>query len=58
VYREDLHRWPDNGWSLFGLAASLEAQGKNAEAAGVREKFDEIWKHADVKIPSSCLCQK
>lgn len=58
VYREDLRRWPDNGWSLFGLAASLETQGKKAEAAAVRAKFDEIWKHADVKIPSSCYCQK
>jgi tetratricopeptide (TPR) repeat protein len=58
VYREDLRRWPDNGWSLFGLAASLETQGKKAEAAAVRAKFDELWKHADVKIPSSCLCQQ
>lgn len=58
VYREDLRRWPDNGWSLFGLAASLETQGKKTEAAAVRAKFDEIWKHADVKIPSSCYCQK
>ena len=58
VYREDLRRWPDNGWSLFGLAASLEAQGKTAEAVVCRAKFDESWKHADVKIPSSCLCQK
>jgi tetratricopeptide (TPR) repeat protein len=58
VYREDLRRWPDNGWSLFGLAASLEKQGKRAEAAAVRAKSDEIWKHADVKRPSSCFCQK
>jgi tetratricopeptide (TPR) repeat protein len=58
VYREDLRRWPDNGWSLFGLAASLETQGKEAEAAAVRAKFDKIWKHADVNIPSSCFCQK
>lgn len=57
VYREDLRRWPDNGWSLFGLAASLEMQGKKAEAAAVRARFDEIWKHADVIIPSSCFCQ-
>jgi tetratricopeptide (TPR) repeat protein len=58
VYREDLRRWPDNGWSLFGLAASLEAQSKKAEAATVRAKFEEVWKHADVKIPSSCLCRQ
>src|SRR5262249_890998 len=27
VYREDLERNPNNGWSLFGLAQSLRAQG-------------------------------
>jgi tetratricopeptide (TPR) repeat protein len=58
VYREDLRRWPDNGWSLHGLWASLEAQGKKTEAAKVRARFDEIWKHADLKITSSCYCQK
>jgi tetratricopeptide (TPR) repeat protein len=58
VYREDLRRWPDNGWSLYGLSVSLEAQGKKTEAAEVRARFDEIWKHADVKITSSCFCQK
>ncbi len=57
VYREDLRRWPDNGWSLFGLAASLEAQGKKTTAACVREKFEEVWKRSDVKLPSSCFCQ-
>jgi tetratricopeptide (TPR) repeat protein len=56
VYREDLRRWPNNGWSLFGLAASLEAQGKKDEAIVVKKQFTEVWKHADVKIPSSCFC--
>lgn len=56
VYREDLRRWPDNGWSLHGLASSLEAQGKKDEAAKVRARFAEVWKRADVKIPSSCFC--
>jgi tetratricopeptide (TPR) repeat protein len=58
VYREDLRRWPDNGWSLHGLSASLAAQGKKTEAARVRARFDEFWKHADVKITTSCFCQK
>jgi hypothetical protein len=58
VCREDLRRWPDNGWSLHGLSASLEAQGKKTGAANVRTRFDEIWKHADVVITSSCFCQK
>jgi len=56
VYREDLRRWPNNGWSLYGLSASLEAQGKKDEAAAVKKQFAEVWKHADVKIPSSCFC--
>ncbi|HTK73767.1 MAG TPA: hypothetical protein VL371_00830 [Gemmataceae bacterium] len=56
VYRADLAQWPENGWSLFGLAASLEAQGKKDEAAAVRRKFDAVWKHADVTPPASCFC--
>ncbi len=56
VYREDLRQWPDNGWSLHGLTASLSAQGKKDEAAKVRKRFNEVWKRADVKIPSSCYC--
>jgi tetratricopeptide (TPR) repeat protein len=56
VYRDDLRRWPDNGWALHGLAASLAAQGKKDDAAKARERFDAVWKRADVKIPSSCFC--
>src|SRR4029079_4788875 len=56
VYREDLRRGPDNGGSLHGLAASLEAQGKKDDAAKVKARFAEVWKRADVKIPSSCYC--
>ncbi|CAN5481824.1 hypothetical protein BH10PLA2_BH10PLA2_17170 [soil metagenome] len=56
AYREDLRRWPDNGWSLHGLAQTLELQGKTAEAAKVKEQFNQIWKRADVKIQSSCFC--
>jgi tetratricopeptide (TPR) repeat protein len=56
VYRADLAQWPDNGWSLFGLAASLEAQGKAAEAAAARRAFDAVWQRADVTPPASCFC--
>jgi tetratricopeptide (TPR) repeat protein len=56
VYRADLRQWPENGWSLHGLAASLSAQGKKDEAAKVRERFSAVWSRADVKIPSSCYC--
>ncbi|PYL02095.1 MAG: hypothetical protein DME32_07510, partial [Verrucomicrobia bacterium] len=58
VYREDLARLPENGWSLYGLASSLKAQQKNAsEAAATKEKFGKLWAKADTKITSSCLCQ-
>ena len=54
VYREDLRRWPENGWSLFGLAKSLKAQGK--PAAEVEKRFAAAWSKADAPITSSCLC--
>ncbi|NNC87801.1 MAG: tetratricopeptide repeat protein [Akkermansiaceae bacterium] len=57
VYRTDLKRRPENGWSLFGLAESLRRQGKTAEAAPVRERFETMWAKADLAINSSCLCQ-
>ena len=53
VYREELARNPDNGWSLYGLARSLRAQGKEAEAAKVDARFKTAWQHADVKLASS-----
>jgi tetratricopeptide (TPR) repeat protein len=57
VYRDDLARLPENGWSLFGLARSLELQNKNDEAATVEARYHKIWSKADVQITSSCLCQ-
>lgn len=58
VYREDLRRIPDNGWSLFGLTESLRLQKKaEAEADKAKAKFDVVWGKADLKIGSSCLCQ-
>lgn len=57
VYREDLERQPDNGWSLFGLMQSLQMQGNNDEAAKVRARWQEVWKEADVTLSSSCFCQ-
>ena len=53
VYKEDLGRFPANGWSLFGLAMAREAQGKAIEAALTRALFNDAWKNADVKLTSS-----
>jgi uncharacterized protein (DUF1684 family)/Flp pilus assembly protein TadD len=57
VYRDDLGKLPDNGWSLFGLARSLSAQGRHEEAAQAQARFEAVWKTADIQIGSSCLCQ-
>jgi tetratricopeptide (TPR) repeat protein len=53
VYREDLRRNPGNGWSLFGLAQSLRAQGKTAEAARAEDAFRKAWSRADVQLTAS-----
>jgi len=53
VYREDLKRFPENGWSLFGLAAALRAQGKTAEADDADRRFAKAWSAADVKLTAS-----
>jgi tetratricopeptide (TPR) repeat protein len=50
AFRQDLQKFPANGWSLSGLLASLERQGRAADAAAVREQFTSSWKAADVKM--------
>ena len=58
VYREDLARTADNGWSLFGLGQALRLQSKNpAEVAALEAKFKHVWAKADVTLTSSCFCQ-
>jgi len=53
VYRDDLMRHPENGWSLFGLAKALNAQGKAPEAAAVDARFKKAWSKADVTLKAS-----
>jgi tetratricopeptide (TPR) repeat protein len=59
VYRDDLAQFPENGWSLYGLASSLRLQHRDQEAASIEARFSKIWANAnaDVRITSSCLCQ-
>ncbi|HUE72004.1 MAG TPA: tetratricopeptide repeat protein [Pirellulaceae bacterium] len=56
VYRADLAKYPDNGWSLYGLARSLEMCGKEGEATAAMARFKEAWADADFELTSSCLC--
>jgi tetratricopeptide (TPR) repeat protein len=53
TYREDLERHPANGWSLYGLLASLRAQGKTEEANAVEKHFRDVWRLADVTLTAS-----
>ena len=53
IYREDLKKYPENGWSLFGLQQSLLAQGKTKEAAEAKTRFEKAWVNADVELLTS-----
>jgi len=53
VYRADLAQRPHLGWALVGLAQSLAAQKKTAEAAAARAEFTKAWAGADVKLVAS-----
>jgi tetratricopeptide (TPR) repeat protein len=57
VFEEDLVRFPENGWSLFGLEQALRGLGRSEEADRVRERFELAWRRADVEISSPCFCQ-
>src|ERR1700733_10813756 len=56
VYREDLQHYPDNGWSLYGLARSLRLQHKEVEARAMSLRFTQAWRNADMPLSSSCIC--
>jgi hypothetical protein len=53
IYWQDLQHNRENGWALFGLMKSLQAQGKDIEAAAAEERFRKAWSRADVQLSSS-----
>ena len=52
AYREDLKRFPNNGWSLSGLRESRIRQGRerDAETMVLQMQLQQAWRRADVKI--------
>lgn len=56
TYREDLERWPGNGWSLYGLYRALSEQGNTSEATQVLALHDAAWSAADEATTTSCKC--
>ncbi|MEP7116234.1 MAG: hypothetical protein ABI880_01540 [Acidobacteriota bacterium] len=55
AFRDDLTRNPRNPRSLFGLHASLVAQGKSAAASWVKRAFDGAWQRADAPLVLEAL---
>jgi len=55
VYREELRRNPENGWSLRGLATALEALQRQEEAAEVHSRLAQAWANADFELTASRL---
>jgi len=51
VFRDELAHFPKNGWSLNGLHAALEAQGRDDEAKTVAAELADSWATADVPLP-------
>ncbi|MBK6656953.1 MAG: hypothetical protein IPG43_01795 [Proteobacteria bacterium] len=50
VFREDLARNPENGWSLFGLRAALNAVQDETEASDVDKRLAAAWQYADYPL--------
>jgi tetratricopeptide (TPR) repeat protein len=50
AYRADLKIYPENGWSLYGLMQSLQAQGKTMEAQSLQTRFQTAWQYADIPL--------
>lgn len=56
VYKADLEKWPNNGWSLYGLSRAFEAQGKTTEATRALHLHEKAWAKADERTTTSCKC--
>jgi pimeloyl-ACP methyl ester carboxylesterase len=57
IYRAELAKHPRNGRALFGLAESLNKQGKTDSAQMIRREFEKAWEKADTKLNVEDLYQ-
>ena len=55
VYREDLRHYPENGWSLRGLADAQRRQGDSAAASATEARARTAWANADIPLTASRL---
>jgi len=57
IYREDLRRNRDNGWSLTGLQLALQKQERKSEADELTTRLAMAFNDADTRPSSSCYCE-
>ncbi len=55
IFKEDLAKFPKNGWSLFGLHQSLIQQNKLEEAKDIATLFETAWSRADVELEAAVM---
>lgn len=53
VYAEDLARFPENGWSLYGMVQALKGMRRTPEARRFLERYNRAWANADVRLAYS-----
>jgi predicted Zn-dependent protease len=52
AFEADLEFFPENGWSLHGLARALRAQGRTVEADQVEARFTRVWEGGPIEMAS------
>jgi tetratricopeptide (TPR) repeat protein len=53
AYREDLKTYPENGWSLYGLAQAQRALGDKGGADDSERRYRAAWQWADAPLTAS-----
>jgi tetratricopeptide (TPR) repeat protein len=55
VFRQDLQHYPDNGWSLTGLAQAQRLQGHAEQARETELRLRRAWRAADLPLTRARL---
>jgi tetratricopeptide (TPR) repeat protein len=53
VFIEDLNKYPENGWSLYGLQQSQIKLAKKTEAAATQKRFSKAWTNSDIILTAA-----
>ena len=53
TYLQDLKTYPENGWSLFGLALAQQRMGQTDAARATHERQRAAWQWADAPLTAS-----